>query len=192
MSAMHIPSLLAKKRDGHALEQNEIEWFIQHLQDIPNEQIGAFLMACQINGLNPLETTYLTKAMLEQGERLPLREGAVDKHSTGGVGDKMSLILAPALRACGAVVPMLAGRGLAHTGGTIDKLESIPGFNTGLSIQEMIENPQAVDKSQVAVSLALTLVAWRQRKVLKLMLGYLFVPIKELLDALKLSSHSIE
>ena len=70
---MHIPSLLAKKRDGHALEQNEIEWFIQHLQDIPNEQIGAFLMACQINGLNPQETTSLTKAMLEQGERLPLR-----------------------------------------------------------------------------------------------------------------------
>ena len=92
---MHIPSLLAKKRDGHALEQNEIEWFIQHLQDIPNEQIGAFLMACQINGLNPLETTYLTKAMLEQGERLPLREGAVDKHSTGGVGDKTSFIIAP-------------------------------------------------------------------------------------------------
>ena len=89
---MHIPSLLAKKRDGHALEQNEIEWFIQHLQDIPNEQIGAFLMACQINGLNPQETTSLTKAMPEQGERLPLREGAVDKHSTGGVGDKMSLI----------------------------------------------------------------------------------------------------
>ena len=152
MSAMHIPSLLAKKRDGHALEQNEIEWFIQHLQDIPNEQIGAFLMACQINGLNPQETTSLTKAMLEQGERLPLREGAVDKHSTGGVGDKMSLILAPALRACGAVVPMLAGRGLAHTGGTIDKLESIPGFNTGLSIQEMIENPCFISRQTAEIA----------------------------------------
>ncbi|MGB2155459.1 MAG: thymidine phosphorylase [Candidatus Poseidoniaceae archaeon] len=138
---MHIPNLLAKKRDGHALEQDEIEWFIQHLHEIPNEQIGAFLMACQINGLNSQETTYLTKAMLEQGDRLPHREGAVDKHSTGGVGDKMSLVLAPALRACGATVPMLAGRGLAHTGGTIDKLESIPGFNTGLSLEEMIANP---------------------------------------------------
>jgi pyrimidine-nucleoside phosphorylase len=138
---MHIPNLLAKKRDGHALEQKEIEWFIQHLHEIPNEQIGAFLMACQINGLDAQETTYLTKAMLEQGERLPKREGAVDKHSTGGVGDKMSLVLAPALRACGAIVPMLAGRGLAHTGGTIDKLESIPGFNTGLTIEQMKENP---------------------------------------------------
>lgn len=138
---MHIPNLLAKKRDGHALEQKEIEWFIQHLHEIPNEQIGAFLMACQINGLDAQETTYLTKAMLEQGERLPQREGAVDKHSTGGVGDKMSLVLAPALRACGAIVPMLAGRGLAHTGGTIDKLESIPGFNTGLTIEQMKENP---------------------------------------------------
>jgi pyrimidine-nucleoside phosphorylase len=138
---MHIPNLLAKKRDGHALEQKEIEWFIEHLHEIPNEQIGAFLMACQINGLDAQETTYLTKAMLEQGERLPQREGAVDKHSTGGVGDKMSLVLAPALRACGAIVPMLAGRGLAHTGGTIDKLESIPGFNTGLTIEQMKENP---------------------------------------------------
>ena len=141
MIALHIPSLLAKKRDGLELEREEIEWFIAHLHTIPNEQIGAFLMACQINGLNAQETTYLTKAMLEQGQRLPNREGAVDKHSTGGVGDKMSLVLAPALRACGATVPMLAGRGLAHTGGTIDKLESIPGFNTGLSIEEMNENP---------------------------------------------------
>ena len=138
---MHIPYLLAKKRDGLTLTLDEIEWFIQHLYEIPNEQIGAFLMACQINGLNAEETTYLTKAMLEQGERLPSRNAAVDKHSTGGVGDKMSLILAPALRACGAIVPMLAGRGLAHTGGTIDKLEAIPGFNTGLSIEEMKHNP---------------------------------------------------
>jgi pyrimidine-nucleoside phosphorylase len=138
---MHIPRLLAKKRDGLILEKNEIEWFIQNLHEIPNEQIGAFLMACQINGLNAEETTYLTKAMLEQGKRLPHREGAIDKHSTGGVGDKMSIILAPALRACGAIVPMLAGRGLAHTGGTIDKLEAIQGFNTGLTIQEMEDNP---------------------------------------------------
>ena len=138
---MHTPKILAKKRDGKALEPSEIEWFIKHLHDIPNEQIGAFLMACQINGLDADETIHLTKAMLEQGDRLPAQPGAVDKHSTGGVGDKMSLVLAPALRACGAVVPMLAGRGLAHTGGTIDKLEAIPGFNTGLSIEEMEHNP---------------------------------------------------
>ena len=98
-------------------------------------------MACQINGLNPEETYYLTTSMLESGEVLPLNQAAVDKHSTGGVGDKMSIILAPALGACGATVPMLAGRGLAHTGGTIDKLEAIPGFNTGLSIEAMKQNP---------------------------------------------------
>ena len=149
---MHIPNLLAKKRDGLALAQDEIEWFIQHLHEIPNEQIGAFLMACQINGLDAQETTYLTKAMLEQGDRLPLRDSAVDKHSTGGVGDKMSLILAPALRACGAVVPMLAGRGLAHTGGTIDKLESIPGFNTGLSIDEMTTNPCFISRQTAEIA----------------------------------------
>lgn len=149
---MHIPNLLAKKRDGHALEQSEIEWFIKHLHEIPNEQIGAFLMACQINGLDAHETAYLTKAMLDQGDRLPRHEGAVDKHSTGGVGDKMSLILAPALRACGAVVPMLAGRGLAHTGGTIDKLESIPGFNTGLSIEEMMENPCFISRQTAEIA----------------------------------------
>jgi len=149
---MHIPSLLAKKRDAHELDQNEIEWFIQHLHEIPNEQIGAFLMACQINGLSAQETTYLTKAMLEQGEQLPLQEGAIDKHSTGGVGDKMSIILAPALRACGAIVPMLAGRGLAHTGGTIDKLESIPGFNTGLSIEEMIQNPCFISRQTAEIA----------------------------------------
>lgn len=149
---MHIPNLLATKRDGHALEQSEIEWFIKHLHEIPNEQIGAFLMACQINGLDAHETAYLTKAMLEQGDRLPRREGAVDKHSTGGVGDKMSIILAPALRACGAVVPMLAGRGLAHTGGTIDKLESIPGFNTGLSIEEMVENPCFISRQTAEIA----------------------------------------
>ena len=103
--------------------------------------VTPFLMACQINGLNPEETYHLTTSMLESGEVLPLKQDAVDKHSTGGVGDKMSIILAPALRACGATVPMLAGRGLAHTGGTIDKLESIPGFNTGLSIDAMKQNP---------------------------------------------------
>lgn len=138
---MHIPTLLAKKRDGEVLSQQEISWFIEHLSEIPNEQIGAFLMACQINGLNSDETYHLTTSMLESGESLPLNPTAFDKHSTGGVGDKMSIILAPALRACGATVPMLAGRGLAHTGGTIDKLESIPGFDTGLSIEAMKENP---------------------------------------------------
>ena len=138
---MHIPTLLAKKRDGEILSKEEISWFIEHLSEIPNEQIGAFLMACQINGLNSEETYHLTTSMLESGESLLLNPAAVDKHSTGGVGDKMSIVLAPALRACGATVPMLAGRGLAHTGGTIDKLESIPGFDTGLNLNSMKQNP---------------------------------------------------
>ena len=98
-------------------------------------------MACQINGLSPEEISDLTLAMLNAGEKMEQQTGRVDKHSTGGVGDKMSIILAPALRAAGATIPMLAGRGLAHTGGTIDKLESIPGFNTGLSLDEMKNNP---------------------------------------------------
>ena len=138
---MHIPGLIAKKRDGMALSEEELQWFIVHLAAWSREQIGAFLMACQLRGLNDSETTALTKAMLNQGAKLNKRANAVDKHSTGGVGDKMSLVLAPSLHACGAVVPMLAGRGLAHTGGTIDKLEAIPGFNTGLSLVEMNANP---------------------------------------------------
>lgn len=138
---MHVPALIAKKRDGLSLSKDELHWFVSNLDEWSREQIGAFLMACQLKGLNDDETTALTLAMLDQGARLSPRANAVDKHSTGGVGDKMSLVLAPALHACGAVVPMLAGRGLAHTGGTIDKLESIPGFNTGLSLDEMNRNP---------------------------------------------------
>ena len=98
-------------------------------------------MACQINGLSTDETSSLTSAMLSAGQKMQVAKGRVDKHSTGGVGDKMSIILAPALRATGATIPMLAGRGLAHTGGTIDKLESIPGFNTGLTLEQMRMNP---------------------------------------------------
>jgi len=136
-----MPALLEKKRDGHPLVSEEIEWIISQLPILPREQIGAFLMACQLQGLNQDETSSLTLAMLESGHRFKSSPERVDKHSTGGVGDKMSLILAPALRAAGATVPMLAGRGLAHTGGTIDKLESIPGFNTGLTLEQMRDNP---------------------------------------------------
>tara|TARA_B100001778_G_scaffold40236_1_gene28921 strand:- start:221 stop:1354 length:1134 start_codon:yes stop_codon:yes gene_type:complete len=109
-------------------------------------------MACQINGLTPEETSQLTLCMLEAGNRMQAAEGRVDKHSTGGVGDKMSIILAPALRSVGATIPMLAGRGLAHTGGTIDKLESIPGFNTGLSMEEMIANPCFISRQTADIA----------------------------------------
>ena len=136
-----MPDILAAKRDGKNLDPEDFQYICNNIDHIPREQLGAFLMACQINGLSSDETSDLTLAMLDAGERMEQRTGRVDKHSTGGVGDKMSIILAPALRAAGATIPMLAGRGLAHTGGTIDKLESIPGFNTGLSLNEMRHNP---------------------------------------------------
>ena len=136
-----MPDILAAKRDGKFLTATDFQFICNNIDQIPREQLGAFLMACQINGLSPEETSNLTLAMLNAGEKMEQETGRVDKHSTGGVGDKMSIILAPALRAAGATIPMLAGRGLAHTGGTIDKLEAIPGFNTGLSIDEMRSNP---------------------------------------------------
>ena len=136
-----MPEILASKRDSLELTANDFQFICNNINDIPKEQLGAFLMACQINGLSSTETSNLTLAMLNAGEKMEKKSGRVDKHSTGGVGDKMSIILAPALRAAGAIIPMLAGRGLAHTGGTIDKLEAIPGFNTGLSLDEMKTNP---------------------------------------------------
>jgi thymidine phosphorylase len=136
-----MPDILAAKRDGKVLAPDDFQFICNNIAQIPREQLGAFLMACQINGLSPDEISNLTLAMLNAGEKMEQKAGRVDKHSTGGVGDKMSIILAPALRAAGATIPMLAGRGLAHTGGTIDKLEAIPGFNTGLSIDEMRSNP---------------------------------------------------
>ena len=136
-----MPDILSAKRDGNVLTPDDFQFICNNINQIPREQLGAFLMACQINGLSPDETSNLTLAMLNAGEKMAQKAGRVDKHSTGGVGDKMSIILAPALRASGATIPMLAGRGLAHTGGTIDKLEAIPGFNTGLSIDEMRSNP---------------------------------------------------
>lgn len=136
-----MPDILASKRDGEVLSSDDFQFICENVEKIPREQLGAFLMACQINGLSTRETSDLTRAMLHAGQRMQVEVGRVDKHSTGGVGDKMSIVLAPALRAVGATVPMLAGRGLAHTGGTIDKLESIPGFNTGLTIEQMKTNP---------------------------------------------------
>ena len=136
-----MPDILAAKRDGEELTTSDFQYICNNIMQIPREQLGAFLMACQINGLTSQETSDLTRAMLNAGDKMQQENGRVDKHSTGGVGDKMSIVLAPALRAAGATVPMLAGRGLAHTGGTIDKLEAIPGFNTGLSLDEMRGNP---------------------------------------------------
>ena len=125
--------VIAKKRDGRPLSEQDINLVVHMVPQMDPVQIGAFLMACRIHGLSQDETAHLTERMAFSGESFEPAPGRVDKHSTGGVGDKMSIILAPLLAAHGLTVPMLAGRGLAHTGGTIDKLESIPGFITNLT-----------------------------------------------------------
>ncbi|XP_031152849.1 thymidine phosphorylase isoform X2 [Sander lucioperca] len=140
---LSIPDLIKKKRDGGALSDEEIKAFIQRVTDktIQDCQTGAMLMAIWQKGMTDKEIVTLTKEMMSSGEVMSWpKEWAglvVDKHSTGGVGDKVSLVLAPALAACGYKVPMISGRGLAHTGGTLDKLESIPGFNIQQSTDQV-------------------------------------------------------
>jgi len=135
--------LIRAKRDGRALSGDEIRWLIAAYTagDIADEQMSALLMAVFFRGLEPAELRAWTAAMVASGERLDLgavSPPTVDKHSTGGVGDKVSLVLAPLVASCGAAVPQLSGRGLGHTGGTLDKLEAIPGWRAGLSAAEMI------------------------------------------------------
>lgn len=132
-------TIIQKKRDKEKLSKEEIDWFIQGLTkgEIADYQMSALLMAIYLNGLDREETAYLTDAMLYSGRVLDFTEQHyIDKHSTGGVGDKTSFILAPIAAACGVKVPMIAGRGLGHTGGTVDKIEAIEGFNTSLSLDE--------------------------------------------------------
>jgi thymidine phosphorylase len=136
--------LIVAKRDGGRLAEPEIRWLISGYAagEIPDEQVSALLMAIFLNGLDKSELRTWTAAMVESGERLDLSRvpwPTVDKHSTGGVGDKVSLILAPLVASCGAAVPQLSGRGLGHTGGTLDKLESIPGWRAALPPAEMID-----------------------------------------------------
>jgi pyrimidine-nucleoside phosphorylase len=138
---MVIPTLIERKRDGGSLTPDEWRALVAGYTNgsIPDYQISALLMAVVWRGLAPEELAALTDAMLESGDRLRFDGWAtprIDKHSTGGVGDKVSLILAPLVAVCGVAVPMMSGRGLGHTGGTIDKLESIPGFRTSLSLRE--------------------------------------------------------
>ena len=138
---MVIPSLIQHKRDGHALRPGQWSELIREYTAgrVPDYQISALLMAVVWRGLTPEELAELTDAMVESGDRLSfegLDRPVADKHSTGGVGDKVSLLLAPMVASCGVAVPMMSGRGLGHTGGTLDKLESIPGFRTALTLQE--------------------------------------------------------
>jgi pyrimidine-nucleoside phosphorylase len=141
---MRPQDVIRKKRDGEHLTREEIDFFITGVTrgEIADYQVSALLMAVYLNGMNLAEQQALTEAMLNSGIILDFTDIAkpkADKHSTGGVGDKTSLIIAPLVAACGAAVPMISGRGLGHTGGTLDKLESIPGYRVNLSINEFRE-----------------------------------------------------
>ena len=143
MSDFSTVDLICAKRDGQALRPDEMAWFIDAYTAgrIPDEQASALLMAIYFQGMRPDELAVWTQAMIDSGERLDLSgldRPTVDKHSTGGVGDKVSLVLAPLLAACGAAVPQLSGRGLGHTGGTLDKLEAIAGWRAALSNDEIL------------------------------------------------------
>ncbi len=150
---MRAVDIIRKKRDGEKLSREEIRFFIEKFVDgeIPDYQMSAFLMAVFFRSMDFEETTALTDAMMHSGTVLDFSDipvPKVDKHSTGGVGDKISLPLAPLVASCGVAVPMISGRALGHTGGTLDKLESIPGFRTDLSPDEFHE---AISKVGVAI-----------------------------------------
>jgi pyrimidine-nucleoside phosphorylase len=138
---LHVIDLIRKKRDGHSLDPREIAFLVTGAASgsIPLEQLSAWLMAAFLRGLSLEETRSLTLAMRDSGEKFDpsrLSKTTIDKHSTGGVGDKTSFLVAPIAAACGLAVPMISGRALGHTGGTLDKLESIPGYRTALTLQE--------------------------------------------------------
>src|SRR5262249_13797063 len=138
---MRAVDIVRKKRDCHILTSAEIEAFVRGVTDRtwPDYQAAALLMAIWLRGMSGDETADLTRAMVHSGVKLDLSDipgPKVAKHSTGGVGDKTSLIIAPLAAACGVIVPMMSGRGLGHSGGTLDKLESIPGFRAKLGLDE--------------------------------------------------------
>src|SRR5512139_4005794 len=141
---MNTVELIKKKRDGKIFSADEINYLISYYTKgrIPDYQFSALLMSVLLKGMNKSETAALTKSMLNSGKIInlsSLKGFKIDKHSTGGVGDKTSLIIAPIVASTGIFVPMISGRGLGHTGGTLDKLESIPGFRTDLSLSESIK-----------------------------------------------------
>ncbi len=156
---MNIQEIIAKKRDNQILEKEEIEYFIKSYteEEITDYQAAALIMAIYINGMNEEEITNLTMAMAHSGDILDLSElgTVVDKHSTGGVGDKVTLILAPIISSLGIPVAKMSGRGLGYTGGTIDKLESIPGYKTNLSIEQFKENVKEIGISLIGQTMNL-------------------------------------
>ena len=157
---MNILSIIAKKRDKKVLTKEEIELFVKDYTNgkITDYQAAALIMAIYINGMNNEEITNLTLAMAHSGDTLDLSDistSIVDKHSTGGVGDKITLILMPIIASLGIPVAKMSGRGLGFTGGTIDKLESIPGYNVNLTIDEFKDNVREIGISLIAASLNL-------------------------------------
>ena len=164
---MRMFDIIAKKRDGERISPQELEFFIKGYTEgsIPDYQAAAFLMAVYLKGLDNDETAELTRLMAESGEKLDLsaiRGVKVDKHSTGGVGDKTTLVIAPIVAACGVPMFKMSGRALGYTGGTIDKLESIKGFRTENSIQEAIE---IVKKIGVSISSQTERIALADKKL---------------------------
>lgn len=150
---MRIYDIIRKKRDNHELSKAEIEFFVDKYSkgEIPDYQASALLMAIYLNKMNKEETVYLTEAMMNSGDVIDLSEIdgiKVDKHSTGGVGDKTTIALAPLVAACGAPVAKMSGRGLGHTGGTLDKLEAIPGFSIEMEAKKFIDS---VNEHKIAV-----------------------------------------
>ncbi len=159
---MRMYDLIMKKRNGEALNHQEIQYLVEEYVagNIPDYQMSAFLMAVYFQGMTEEETLAMTLAVAHSGDMVDLSgiEGTkVDKHSTGGVGDKTTLIIAPIVAACGAKVAKMSGRGLGHTGGTVDKLESIPGLRTTLTREEFFE---VVNKTGVSVDI-ISETAWK-------------------------------
>ena len=156
---MNIQEVIAKKRDRKKLNKDEIEFFIKEYTkgNIEDYQASALVMAIYLNGMDMEEITNLTLSMAHSGDILDLSELGivVDKHSTGGVGDKVTLILAPIIASLGVPVAKMSGKGLGYTGGTIDKLESIPGYNTNVSEKEFIENVKKIGISLIGQTLNL-------------------------------------
>ncbi|HEX9459994.1 MAG TPA: thymidine phosphorylase, partial [Thermoanaerobaculia bacterium] len=167
MSELNVYEVLNGKRRGAPLEQREIELFIERYTrgEIPDYQMSALLMAIAINGMTAEEMATLTQSMLRSGDEWHLRseyEFIADKHSTGGVGDKVSLVLSPWVAACGIKIGMLSGRGLGHTGGTLDKLEAIPGFNARLSREQF---DQSIADSGCVISTSTEGIAPADKKI---------------------------
>jgi len=167
MSDLNVYEVLNRKRRGAPLESREIEQFIERYTraEIPDYQMSALLMAIAINGMTAEEMATLTQAMLRSGDQWHLRseyDFIADKHSTGGVGDKVSLVLSPWVAACGISIGMLSGRGLGHTGGTLDKLEAIPGFNARCSREQF---DQSIADSGCVISTSTEGIAPADKKI---------------------------